>query len=157
MYVKNNKVQDINFLASARYQNFTYQADDTGVEANANGRKIIPAGTVYKKNGKAIGLTFHDVDVTEGPQPVAVMVEGWVVEDRLPIQVSNADKATMTGIHFKEDYEEETVSYVATTDTKYQASTTYYSKTGDTYKALVAGTDYTIGDNISGTIYVVEK
>ena len=102
MYVKNNKVQDINFLASARYQNFTYQADDTGVEANANGRKIIPAGTVYKKDGKAIGLTFHDVDVTEGPQPVAVMVEGWVVEDRLPVAISEEDKASMPNIKYKE-------------------------------------------------------
>jgi len=102
MYVKRRKIDDINFLASSRYQNFTYQVDDTGVEANENGRKIIPAGTVFKKDGKAIGLTFHDADVTEGPQPVAVMVEGWVVENRLPAAISEEDKASMPNIKYRE-------------------------------------------------------
>ena len=78
----------------------TKQIDDTGVTVNSEGKKIVPAGTVYKENEKAIGLTFHDVDVTYGPQPVAVMVEGYVIEDRLPAVVAEADKATMPGIKF---------------------------------------------------------
>lgn len=102
MYVKNKKIEDINFLASSKYQNFTEQADPEGVEANSEGKKIIPAGTVYKKDEKAIGLTFHDVDVTNGPQAVAVMVEGYVIEDRLPATVNEADKATMPNIKFRE-------------------------------------------------------
>ena len=32
MYVKNESVKEINFLASAKCQNFTYQVDDTGIE-----------------------------------------------------------------------------------------------------------------------------
>lgn len=116
MYVKREKLTQPNFLKSAKFQNFTKQIDDTGVEANSKGKKIVPAGTVFyditttvtgegesattTTTKKAVGLTFNDVDVTYGPQPVAVMVEGYVIEDRLPAAVSAADKATMTGIKF---------------------------------------------------------
>ena len=101
MYVKNESVQEKNFLASAKFQNFTEQVDDTGVEVDEKGKKIVQAGTVYKKDGKAIGLIFADVDVTHGPQPAAVMVEGYVLEDRLPAEVSEEDKATMPCIKFR--------------------------------------------------------
>ena len=101
MYVKKESVEEKNFLASAKFQNFTYQVDDTGITADEKGRKIVRAGTVYRKNEKAIGLIFADVDVTNGPQPAAVMVEGYVLEDRLPETVQEADKATMTGIKFR--------------------------------------------------------
>lgn len=101
MYVKKESVQEKNFLASAKFQNFTYQVDDTGIEAGENGKKIVQAGTVYKKDGKAIGLVFADVDVTNGPQPATVMVEGYVLEARLPAEVSEEDKTAMTGIKFR--------------------------------------------------------
>ncbi|MCI9015966.1 MAG: hypothetical protein HFJ53_02205 [Clostridia bacterium] len=101
MYVSKESVKEKNFLASAKFQNFTYQVDDTDITADEKGRKIVQAGTVYKKDGKAIGLIFADVDVTHGPQPVAVMVEGYVLEERLPAQVSEDDKGTMTGIKFR--------------------------------------------------------
>lgn len=101
MYVDKESVQEKNFLASAKFQNFTYQVDDTGVEANEKGKKIVQAGTVYKKDGKAIGLIFADVDVTHGPQPAAVMVEGYVLEERLPETISEEDKTAMTGIKFR--------------------------------------------------------
>lgn len=101
MYVKKESVNEVNFLASAKFQNFTYQVDDTGIEADENGRKIVQAGTVYKENEKAIGLVFADVDVTNGPQPAAIMVEGYVIESRLPKAVESSDKATMTGIKFR--------------------------------------------------------
>lgn len=155
MYVKKENVNEVNFLASAKFLNFTRQISNEGVTAGADGKKIVPAGTVYKnENGIAIGLVFTDVDVTNGPQPGAVMYEGWVIESRLPATITNADKATMTGIHFKDDYEsQDNEEYVVTTDTKYLAGKTYYSKSGTTYTALVAGTDYTVGDNITGTVY----
>lgn len=101
MYVKSENVQEVNFLASARYQNFTHQVDNTDVVADANGKKIVKAGTVYKKDGVAIGLVFSDVDVTNGPQPAAVMVEGYVLEARLPETITEEDKAKMTGIKFR--------------------------------------------------------
>lgn len=106
MFVKNEEVNEINFLASAKYHNYTRQISNDGVTADAKGRKIVKAGTVYRNaNGVAIGLVFNDVDVTEGPQPGAVMYEGWVLGARLPETVEAADKATMPGIHFKDDYE----------------------------------------------------
>lgn len=101
MYVKNESVKEINFLASAKCQNFTYQVDDTGVEADANGKKIVQAGTVFKKDGVAVGLVFADVDVTNGPQAAAIMVEGYVLEARLPAEVSAEDKAAMKEIKFR--------------------------------------------------------
>ncbi len=101
MYVTSKNVQEVNFLASSKYQNFTYQVDGTDIEADANGRKFVRGGTVYKKDGKAIGLVFRDVEVTHGPQPAAIMVEGYVLEARLPAEISAEDKATMTGIKFR--------------------------------------------------------
>ena len=117
MYVEKESVKEKNFLASAKFQNFTYQVDDTDITADEKGRKIVQAVTVFyktetKTTGEgekatttttktAIGLIFADVDVTHGPQPAAVMVEGYVLESRLPKTVSAADKATMTGIKFR--------------------------------------------------------
>lgn len=111
MYVKSNKIDDVNFLASSKFQNFTRLVSDESVEANERGRKIVPAGTVYKnENGVAIGLLFHDVDVTNGPHEAAVMYEGWVLASRLPETISDADKATMPGIKFKDEYEDSSSS-----------------------------------------------
>ena len=101
MYVKKENVKEVNFLASAKFQNFTYQVDDTGVEADANGKKIVQAGTVFKKDSVAVGLVFADVDVTNGPQAAAIMVEGYVLEARLPAEVSAEDKAAMKEIKFR--------------------------------------------------------
>lgn len=161
MYVKQNKISEVNFLASSKFQNFTKMVSDEGIKANEKGHKIIPAGTVYRNdNGVAIGLLFNDVDVTNGPHECAVMYQGVVIGARLPKTVSDADKATMKGIMFKDDYDEQvgSVEYVVTTDTKYQASTVYYSKNAQNeFTKLVAGTDYTVGDDITGTVYVVKS
>lgn len=156
MYVEKQSVQEVNFLASAKFQNYTRQISDEGVTANSKGKKIVQAGTVYRnENGVAIGLVFADVDVTHGPQAGAVMYQGIVLGNRLPQEVSEKDKETMKGILFKDEYEAQDFTYVATTDTKYQAGTTYYSKSGNAYTKLVAGTDYQVGADISGIVYVI--
>ena len=54
-----------------------------------------------------------------------------------------------------EDESTEETTYAETEDTKYLADKEYYSKEGTIYTKLVAGTDYTVGDNISGTVYEV--
>lgn len=103
MYVKSESVEQINFLASAKFISFTYQINDEGVDPNEQGRKIVPAGTVYPSNDEnAIGILLNDIDVTEGPQPGAVLVEAWILEDRLPEAVTEEAKAAMTAIKFKE-------------------------------------------------------
>lgn len=100
-YVKSEKVEQINFLASAKYVNFTKEVSDVGVTAGANGKKIVPAGTVWPANdATAEGILFHDVDVTEGPQPGAVLVEGYVFEARLPVAPDALAKAELTKITF---------------------------------------------------------
>ena len=72
---------EINFLDSEKFVSFTHQADSstTGV---VNG--VLPAGSIYPNNdATAIGVTINDVDVSEGPQPVGVIVEGYVNAARL--------------------------------------------------------------------------
>jgi hypothetical protein len=105
MYVKNyEKVGKPDFLASDKFVAFTYQASatDTRVAEDAYGRKILPMGSIYPANdATAIGITFHDCDLTEGDQPVSVMVEGWVLEARLPVAPSTEAKTAMSQIGFK--------------------------------------------------------
>lgn len=83
------------FLASEKYVNFTATISDVGVKADEHGRKYVLAGTVIDVDGKvataegvatkaAAGILFATVDVTYGPQPGALMVEGYVREARLP-------------------------------------------------------------------------
>lgn len=111
MYVKQNKVSEVNFLASSKFQNFTRMVKSEGVNPDKNGRKIVPAGTVYKnENNVAIGLLFHDVDVTEGDREAAIMYQGIVYNARLPKKVTDAEKKTMPGIMFKDDYEGQNVA-----------------------------------------------
>ena len=43
--------------------------------------------------------------------------------------------------------------YSLTDDTTYQSGTNYYSLDGDEYVLLIPGTDYTIGDTITGSVY----
>lgn len=49
-YVKPiEKFQRVNFLASSKVQAFTYVVSDVGVTADANGKKIVKAGTILPK------------------------------------------------------------------------------------------------------------
>jgi hypothetical protein len=103
MYVSKKEVANqINFLASARFQSFTTQVEQTGVTANAKGRKVVPAGTIYPKNdATAKGILLNDVDVTEGTQPGALIVEGYVLESRLPVAPAAEAKTALTEIKFR--------------------------------------------------------
>jgi hypothetical protein len=103
MYVKNyGKTEQINFLASAKFQAFTYQISDAGVVADVNGKKLVPAGTVYPLNdATAVGITLTETDVTFGPQPGSVMVEGYVIEARLPVAPVAAAKTALKEIKFR--------------------------------------------------------
>ncbi|AOH54480.1 hypothetical protein ABE28_008955 [Peribacillus muralis] len=102
-YYKNlGPFTEINFLASAKYQTFTTQVSDTGVVADANGRKIVKAGTILPANdATAAGILFNEVDVTNGPQPGSLMVEGYVHEARLPVAPAAAAKTALKEIKFR--------------------------------------------------------
>lgn len=100
MFTRNKKSFDvINFLQSEHFISFTRQIDGTHPQKNAQG--IIPAGSFYPKNdGTAIGLTINDVDVSQGEQPVGVIVEGYVLEERLLEKPTQAAKQALKEIKF---------------------------------------------------------
>jgi hypothetical protein len=103
VFVKNPKLQvkDINFLKSARFTSFTYQAE-TAAEGVVDG--VLPAGSIYPKNdATAIGVTINDVDVSNGAQPVGVIVAGHLLFDRLPLAPADAAIAALKAVVFYDE------------------------------------------------------
>lgn len=80
------------------YVNMPITVDDTGVTVNADGKKIVPAGTVMgggvltdatkkaikSNDANAEGVLFYDVDVTYGPAPGALTIHGFIDLSKLP-------------------------------------------------------------------------
>ncbi|MCC8435472.1 hypothetical protein HP567_013045 [Brevibacillus sp. M2.1A] len=72
--------------------------DNTGIVAGADGKKIVPAGTIVgggfladdtKKatvinDATSEGVLLNDVDVTHGPAPGAVVIHGFISTSKLP-------------------------------------------------------------------------
>jgi hypothetical protein len=102
-YVKQVETANrINFLASSKVQAFTYQVSDVGIVADANGKKIVKAGTILPKNdATAKGILYTDVDVTNGPQPGSLIVETYIIESRLPVAPAADAKTALTKITFR--------------------------------------------------------
>lgn len=117
MYTQFQSGKQLNFLASEKFTAFpeTINSTNYNVQTDDQGRKYVPAGTVYPTNdAKAIGITVNDVYVPsdESNQMVAVMREGWVLSQRLnPTPSADAIEA-MTAIHFK-DLEAEATTKVS--------------------------------------------
>lgn len=87
-------------LADSQMVSFGVVVANTGVEANAQGRKILKAGTpitgdiearntAFTKAGEenAKGILLHDVDVTEGNANGAIVLFGFVDLDKLEADV----------------------------------------------------------------------
>lgn len=83
-------------LADSQMVSFGVVVANTGVEANAQGRKILKAGTpitgdiearntAFTKAGEenAVGILLHDVDVTEGNANGVIVLFGFVDLDKL--------------------------------------------------------------------------
>lgn len=106
MYVgKKVTMSDINFLASEHYISFTEQVDENtaGVITDDLGHKVVPAGTVFPSNdAKAKGITIHEVNVSNGPQPVGLIVEGWLLAQRLPVMPTDEAMKAMTSIKWRD-------------------------------------------------------
>lgn len=87
------KVDQVNWLASSKFQAFTESAD-----------KEYDSGAVFMKDGAVAGLVVnHVVGSTDDPMPASVMVEGYVLPDRLPVALT-ADQVTALkaiGIKFR--------------------------------------------------------
>lgn len=80
------------FLKSAVYQTISCTVSDEGIEADEQGRRLVPAGSFLDAGGKVVtaaegemvGILFDTVDVTYGPQPGALLIDGAVDTERLP-------------------------------------------------------------------------
>ncbi|WP_395149726.1 hypothetical protein ACF3OA_13395 [Enterococcus thailandicus] len=97
VYVKKSETfKEINFLKSQKFVSFTKQVDNTHAGI-VNG--VLPAGSVYPANdATAEGITINDVDVSNGPQPVGVIVDGHILIERLPVKPSDAAQTAMREI-----------------------------------------------------------
>lgn len=106
MYVgKKVTMSGINFLASEHFISFTEQVDENtvGVITDDLGHKVVPAGTVFPSNdGKAKGITIHEVNVSNGPQPVGLIVEGWLLAQRLPVMPTDEAMKAMASIKWRD-------------------------------------------------------
>ncbi|EOU1489392.1 hypothetical protein VOH95_002648 [Clostridium perfringens] len=93
----------------ATYRNrvtFSCTVSDSGV-AEKGGKKIVPKGSLLDKSGvvkndaTVVGILAEDVDVTNGPQPGALIVEGYVLKDRLPVAPQELAIGALKKITFK--------------------------------------------------------
>lgn len=96
------------------YVNMPITVDDTGVTANAEGKKIVPAGTIMgggvlsdptklavpSNDADAEGVLFYDVDVTYGPAPGALTIHGYIDLSKLPAAPVAAAVTALTQITF---------------------------------------------------------
>lgn len=97
VYVKKTETfKEINFLKTQKFVSFTKQVDNTHADV-VNG--VLPAGSVYPANdATAEGITINDVDVSNGPQPVGVIVDGHILIERLSVKPSDAAQTAMREI-----------------------------------------------------------
>lgn len=87
------------YVSIARKATKATKADDMVVKEGD--RFIIKAGTIYPSNdNKAIGVVLQDYDVTESDASMAIVLHGFIREDRLPIQPSDAALKNLRMIYF---------------------------------------------------------
>ncbi|MGX7195162.1 hypothetical protein [Enterococcus olivae] len=101
-------------LNASLFESLGAQIGDTGVTANSNGRKLIPAGTpvggsadflaseqavlVVSNDENAQGVLMHEVDVTGGTANGTVLIFGFVNEFRIPdVTVTDEAKEALDG------------------------------------------------------------
>lgn len=86
---------------------------DTGITADENGKKTVPAGTIVSgfatgevkadNTAAAEGVLLWDVDVTHGAEPGTMLIHGFVNAGKLPEVPSDAAKAALPMIDFLEE------------------------------------------------------
>lgn len=111
------------------------------------------AGNTYTFNGVHRHQFDTQIGVEERTENVSISGEG-VFKKIVKTEIDNMN-GTITSVV-------QTVAtvaggYILTTDTTYQEGTTYYSLVDGDYVELIEGTDYDIGDPITGDVYVYEE
>lgn len=139
-FIKNDTSSKVyapgHFLAHEECTRETRQFNDNSalVETTSEGGKYVPMGTAYPTNdGNAIGITYEDVDVTNGNMPGSVVTEGIVIEGRLAITGADYDSVTLKDLVSPkaQGWQERSGSspdytYTDSTDTTVDTSKTYY-------------------------------
>lgn len=101
------------------YVSLAVTIDDTGITANADGKKIVPAGTILggflgnstNKAKKATttgdptasdaqGVLLTDVDVTYGPASGSAVIHGFIDTTKLPVAPAAEEVAALKQITF---------------------------------------------------------
>ena len=96
-------------------------------------------------------LQFDDVNMSE-PVSINIKSTGEYVTFLYP-WASGKYPANNLFIQLRTLRFTNTAEYRQTTDSKYRSNKNYYAEVSSQYILLVAGTDYNIGDTITGTIY----
>lgn len=99
---------DVEILATEKnLVSFTSTISDSEIEADQEGFKIVPKGSlvdasgVVKNDATVVGILLNSVDVTNGPQPGDVIVEGYILKDRLPVAPEEAAIGALKKITFR--------------------------------------------------------
>lgn len=92
--------------------------DNEGVEADEDGRLIVPAGSIVGGAGGSVleddtlnvkvgntaeaaeGVLMRDVDVTHGPASGAMIIHGFIAADKLPEEPAEGVKDALQMIKF---------------------------------------------------------
>lgn len=65
----------------------TYQVGGAGyagtVRDTADGRKVVPMGSLFPSMNEPAGIVYEDIDVTDGAMPASIVVAGKVYGDRV--------------------------------------------------------------------------
>lgn len=97
------------------YVNVAVTVSDAGIVANADGKKIVLAGTllgggvVADESKDAVlatvdvvaeGVLFNDTDVTSGPAKGALLIHGFIALDKIPKAPTAEEVAALKQITF---------------------------------------------------------
>ena len=96
--------QEKTILKYFDYKGAACVVPELGVVADANGNKIVKAGTPFPSNdGDCKGYLLHDVDVTHGDAPGTYIYEGSIDNKKLTatgVNVSELAKAATPRVTF---------------------------------------------------------
>lgn len=102
--ITNTYGQEKTILKHFPYLGASCLVKEAGVSADANGRKIVKAGTPYPANNATCkGLLLHDVDVTYGDATGTYVYEGDIDNKKLTengVTVSDTAKAKIPRVTF---------------------------------------------------------
>lgn len=103
-FTKNATTQTVEILKYDHYLAVTCMVEADGVVAGADGKKVVPAGTILPANdATAKGVLLHDVDVTYGDAPGTMVIHGFIDNAKLVkagINVSAAAMGVLRQIEF---------------------------------------------------------